>query len=336
MKRTALFWSLAAIAAASAAPAAAETVTLRYGHWLPPSFVFHKGVENWAKSVEAASKGTIKVKIYPAQQLGKAKDHYDMARNGIADMTWINPGYTPGQFPLIELADIPFMIKESGPGSQALNDWYAPLAEKRMKGVKLCFAHVGPPGTIHSKKAVIVPVDLKGLRVRAGSGTLARFVSANGASPVSVSAVEARQAIQRGTADAITFPWHTLQLFGVDKAVKYHLDASLYFVAAAQVMNPKVYASMSAAQKAAIDAHCNSEWAAKIGQPWVDWEREGRALLKAKKGHVFNKPDAKQLALWKDATRPILDDWKKQATKAGYDADALIAKFEAARAARGK
>ncbi len=43
------------------------------------------------QSVEKASGGTIKYKIYPSEQLGKAFDHYDMARDGIADMTYINP-----------------------------------------------------------------------------------------------------------------------------------------------------------------------------------------------------------------------------------------------------
>ena len=51
--------------------------------------------------VEKASGGTIKYKVFPSQQLGKAFDHYDMARDGIADFTYINPGYQPGRFPII-------------------------------------------------------------------------------------------------------------------------------------------------------------------------------------------------------------------------------------------
>jgi TRAP-type C4-dicarboxylate transport system substrate-binding protein len=47
-------------------------------------------------------------KIYPASQLGAAPDHYDMARDGIADISFINPGYRPGRFPTLAAAELPF------------------------------------------------------------------------------------------------------------------------------------------------------------------------------------------------------------------------------------
>ena len=69
------------------APAAAQDkpVELKFAFWVPATHPLAKlGNEPWAKSVEAASKGSIKVSLFPAQQLGKAPDHYDMARDGIA------------------------------------------------------------------------------------------------------------------------------------------------------------------------------------------------------------------------------------------------------------
>ncbi|RYY72291.1 MAG: C4-dicarboxylate ABC transporter, partial [Comamonadaceae bacterium] len=84
--------ALAALLATGAAQAQDKPVEMKFAHWLPPSHSLAKtGFEPWAKSVEAASKGSIKVALYPAQQLGKAADHYDMARDGIADITWVNP-----------------------------------------------------------------------------------------------------------------------------------------------------------------------------------------------------------------------------------------------------
>ena len=62
------------------------------------------------RSVEKASGGTINFKVFPAQQLGKAFDHYDMARDGIADLTYINPGYQPGRFPIIGAGELPFLM----------------------------------------------------------------------------------------------------------------------------------------------------------------------------------------------------------------------------------
>ena len=64
------------------------------------------------RRVEKASGGTIKYKIFPAQQLGKAFDHYDMARDGIADVTYVNPGYQPGRFPIVAAGELPFLVGE--------------------------------------------------------------------------------------------------------------------------------------------------------------------------------------------------------------------------------
>ena len=63
-------------------------------------------------------------KLYPAQQLGKALDNYDMVRDGIADVTYINPGYQPGRFPIIAAGELPLLIKDATSDSEALDAWY--------------------------------------------------------------------------------------------------------------------------------------------------------------------------------------------------------------------
>src|SRR5262244_3565072 len=127
--------ALAAIVAgfASAASAQDKTVELKLSHWVPPSHPLQKAIEEWSASIEKASNGTIKSKIFPAQQLGKAFDHYDMARDGIADLTYVNPGYQPGRFPIIAAGEIPFLISDARGGSEALDVWYRKYAEKEMK-----------------------------------------------------------------------------------------------------------------------------------------------------------------------------------------------------------
>ena len=57
------------------------------------------------------------MKIFPAQQLGKAFDHYNMARDGIADVAHVNPGYEPGRFPVMGAMELPFLFANSKEGS---------------------------------------------------------------------------------------------------------------------------------------------------------------------------------------------------------------------------
>src|SRR5215467_645338 len=116
--------------ALGAVPAAAadKTVELKLSHWVPPSHPLQKAMEDWGASIEKDSGGTIKYKVYPAQQLGKAFDHYDMARDGIADLTYVNPGYQPGRFPIIGAGELPFLMTNAKGGTQALDAWYRKYA----------------------------------------------------------------------------------------------------------------------------------------------------------------------------------------------------------------
>src|SRR5580704_18740935 len=91
MKIGAAVLAAIAVGMASAAAAQDKTIELKLSHWVPPSHPLQKAMEDWGSSIEQASGGTIKYKVFPAQQLGKAFDHYDMARDGIADVTYINP-----------------------------------------------------------------------------------------------------------------------------------------------------------------------------------------------------------------------------------------------------
>ena len=72
------------------------------------------------------------------------------------------------------------------------------------------------------------------------------------------SAPEVRDIIERGVADAVTFPWGSLVLFGIDKVTKYDMEAPLYVTTFAFVMNKDKYNQMSDRQKKAIDDNCNT------------------------------------------------------------------------------
>src|SRR6201985_3234877 len=167
---------LALLLAASVTPAFGQdkTINLKISHWVPASHPLQKALEDWAAAVEKASGGTIKSKIFPAQQLGKACDHSDRARDGIAAATYVNPGYQPGRFPIIGAGELPFLMADAKGGSQALDAWYRKYAAAERKGVKFCLGFVHDPGTFHSRaKKIMVPGDIKGMKIRPAHATIA-------------------------------------------------------------------------------------------------------------------------------------------------------------------
>jgi TRAP-type C4-dicarboxylate transport system substrate-binding protein len=321
--------ALATAIGASGALAQDKTFELKLSHWVPPSHPLQKALEDWGASVEKASGGTIKYKVYPAQQLGKAFDHYDMARDGIADLTYINPGYQPGRFPIIGAGELPFLIANAKGGSQALDAWYRKYADREMKDVKFCLAFVHDPGTFHSKsKKIMVPADIKGMKIRPAHATMATFVTQLGGTNVQSSAPEVRDLLEKGVADAVTFPWGSIPLFGIDKVTKYHMEVPLYVTTFAFVFNKDKYNQMSAAQKKVIDDHCTNEWALKVASPWADFEHSGIAKLKAE-GHDVYEISPAQLAEWKKAAEPLEKSWAANVQKTGGNPDTIMKELKA-------
>jgi len=332
---------LALLLAAGVTPALAQekTFDLKISHWVPASHPLQKALEDWGAAVEKASGGTVKYHVYPAQQLGKAKDHYDMARDGIADLTYVNPGYTPGVFPIVAAGELPFLMSDAKGGSEALDAWYRKYAEKEMKDVKYCLAFIHAPSSFHSRtKKIVVPEDVKGTKVRPADATMADLVTLLGGTNVQTSAPEVRDTIERGVADAVTFPWGSLVLFGIDKVTKYHMDAPLYVTTFVLVMNKDTYNAMSVRQKKAVDDNCNTEAAGRVGKPWGDFEDAGIDKIRAEPGHEIYKLTPDQLAQWKKASDPLVKTWADGVKKkypdvnpddAMKDLKATLAKYNA-------
>jgi len=327
-RRTIYAVTLAAALIGGAGVASAQqeqTFELKLSHWVPASHPLQKALEDWGAAVEKAAGGTLHYKVYPAQQLGKAFDHYDMARDGIADLTYINPGYQPGRFPIIAAGELPFLISSAKGGSMALDAWYRKYAAREMKDVKFCLAFVHAPSSFHSStKKIVLPEDIKGMKIRPADATIANLVTLLGGTNVQSSAPEVRDIIERHVADAVTFPWGSLVLFGIDKVTKYHMEAPLYVTTFAFVFNKDKYNQMSPRQKKAIDDNCNTEAAGRVGEPWGNFEDAGVDKVKAEPGHDVYTLTPEQTAAWKKASEPLVNSWAEGVKKVGVDPDVAL------------
>ena len=182
-----------------------------------------------------------------------------------------------------------------------------------------------------------MPGDIKGMKVRPSQGTVAAWVTLLGGTNVQASATEVRDVMEKGVAEAVTFPWGSVPLLGVDKVTKYHMDAPLHTVTFQWLMSPKTYAAMSPAQKKVIDDHCTTEWAGKFADPWADFERagprEGQGACPGTRSITIT--DA-QLDEWKKSAEPLHKQWADDVRKAGGDPDAIMKELNAdARAIQG-
>jgi len=338
MNKLALALAIGLLGSSAMAPLAKaqdKPVDLKISIWLPPAHPLVPATKEWAADIEKQSGGTIKTAIFPSEQLGKAFDHYDMARDGIADLTYVNPGYQPGRFPIIAVGQIPFTFADAKKGTAALDAWYRKQAATEMKDTHFCFAFIHDPATYHGRKKVTVPDDIKGMKIRPAQSTIGQMVTMLGGTNVQASAPEARDVLERGVADGIFFPWGSMFLFGLDKVTKYDMDLPLFTAVFTYSMNKAKYDAMSPAQKKVIDEHCTTEWAVKVASPFADFEKAGRAKMLAASGHEVYPLTPDQVKAWTAVVAPLKKQWADAVTKAGGNPDEIYKELEAETAKNG-
>ncbi len=309
---------------AAAAGAALAQSEMRFAHFVPTTHRSVVGIQLWAESLSKATGGKLTVRIFPSEQLGKAKDQYDMVRDGIADAAWVVPGYTPGRFPVASLLELPFIASNANAGSRAFDEWYRGQASREMTEVFYCLGFLQDPGVLHTSKKVVGPQDLKGLKLRSPTAPLSEFFQLIGASSVAIPAPQVREAIERGTIDGAAFGWQTSESLGINKAARYHLDAPFYTVPVTYLINRGFYDKQTPEVRRAIDDHCNGSWAQKIGADWAAWEANGRGKAATDSGHVLTPLSAAQLQAWRQSAAPLMEQWKAAVEKSGVNAEVAL------------
>ncbi|MFK7966806.1 MAG: TRAP transporter substrate-binding protein, partial [Burkholderiaceae bacterium] len=254
--------------ALGAATANAADVTLRMHHFLPPQANVPKLVlEEWANNVNEASAEKVKVRIFPAMQLGgKPPELMDQAKDGIADIVWTVVGYTPGRFPRTEVFELPFMMTDAESTSRAFWDLYQQEMEKtEFKDLKILGTWVHGPGLIHASKPISLPADLAGVKIRGGSRVVNQLLEKLGATPVGMPVPAVAEGLSKGVIDATTIPWEVTRALKVPELVKNHTefgDNSLYTLTFVLAMNKAKYESLSPELQKAIDASSGAEFSA--------------------------------------------------------------------------
>jgi TRAP-type C4-dicarboxylate transport system substrate-binding protein len=168
--------------------AGAQPITLKFSHFLGPQSFFQLDVaEPWAEELEAKTSGRVKVEIHDGtSSLGKVGEQASNVKAGAADIALGLRGAEGDRFPGSSTIELPFLVPSAALGSRALWTLYREgrLADEyRDYNVLALFVH--NPGLIHTtKKRVVTPADLRGLRLRAPNKTVAAALEHLGAVPV--------------------------------------------------------------------------------------------------------------------------------------------------------
>ncbi len=322
----ALFFS--ALLASVQVSVAAET--LRLHHFLNSQSTVQRGLlEPWAKRVELASGGRLRIEIFPLMSLGgKAPQLYDQAKDGFADIVWTLPGYTRGRFPIIEVFELPFMVATADATSRALQEFSEKHLREEFGETHPLLFHVHARGSFHSRKKAIKEMDdLKGLKVRGPSRIVTDMLSVLGAVPVGMPVPQVPQSLSRGVIDAAMLPWQVTVPLRSSELVRHHTefagDRGLYTATFVLTMNKKRYEALPADLRAVLDKESGASLAAIAG-PLYDHDEELGRKIARERGNEFVLISARDAKKWRKATSSVITDWLKRMKEKGYDSELYL------------
>jgi TRAP-type C4-dicarboxylate transport system substrate-binding protein len=324
---------LAAAMALSATPALSQQVTLKLHTFIPPpSNPVKTFLKPWTEKVAEASKGRLKVQIYPSMQLGgKPPQLLDQVKDGIVDIVFTLPGYTAGRFPKLEVFELPFVHKDPVSSTLALQDFQAKHLRDEFKDYHVLLLHVHAGSMFMTKSKPITGLsDLSGLKIRTATRAGGWYLSSLGAVPIGAPLPQIPQMISKGVIEGAMLPYEIAPAIKMQELATHFTQLSgdqprMNTSTFSFLMNKNSYAKLPADLKKVIDDLSGRNIAQWAGQNWADIEIPAEKVMKSKSKNRFHTMPAAEVAKMKAAAKPAIDRWLKQMSDKGIDGAALLA-----------
>ncbi|QJB56925.1 TRAP transporter substrate-binding protein [Pseudodesulfovibrio sp. zrk46] len=302
----------------------AETVTLSYSNFFPPTHIQSKLADEWCKEVEARTGGKVKINYYPGGTLTKAKQTYDGVTEGISDIGMSALAYSRGRFPVMAAVDLPMGYTSGAQATMVANAVFDEFKPRELRDVHPLFFHAHGPGLLFTtEKPVTTLEELKGQKIRA-TGNSAKLVKALGGTPVAQSMSTCYQSLQKGVVDGSMHPVESNKGWKLAEVVKFGTESfpvaytTTFFV----VMNKDKWNELDADTQKII-TQLNKEFAVKHGQAWDESDAAGKAFF-MEKGGKFVSLSQDEAARWVEAALPVMEDYKKEVAKKKVDGGKVV------------
>ena len=316
IKRTALVAALAMMPLLATAQS-----KLRAADSLPAGHFFaEQGLKFWVAEARRLGATDLEIEHFPAEQLGKAKDMFQLAMTGVADIAYVVPSYVSDKMPLMTVSELPGLASSSCHGTTAFMKMVRGglLEQRELKpaGAVILFGSILDPYQVYTAKKIDSLAGINGLKFRTAGGTQGATMKALGGVSVSMTAPETYESLSRGTVDGIVFPYASLLAYDLGGLLKAGTrDVSFGTTLLTYVMSEKKFKSMPAAvQQAMLKA---GDAAAQNVCKFLDASVAANMKKIEAKGVTYfklNDKDAKTLA---DVSTTVQKEWAEQLDRRG-------------------
>ena len=325
MKRRVFSVGALAVCSAMAFSAAQAQTKWDFATAYPVTNFHTENITQFAKDVDAATAGKLKITVHANAALFKAPEIKRAVQGAQAQLGEILLVNYQNEWQLYGADGIPFLA-DSYDSSMKLYKAQKPFLEKKLgeQGMMLLYSVAWPTQGIYTKKPLNSAADLKGVKWRAYSPATARIAELVGAQPVTVQAAEFSQALATGVVESTMTSGAT----GVDSKLyehlKYYYDTQAWLPKNAVIMNKKAFDALDkptqdAVLKAAADAETRG-WTAsrKVNDDTlVKLKAEGMQVLppSPQLKADMNKVGETMLKEWLDKAGPegkaVVDAYRK-------------------------
>lgn len=303
-----------AAALAFAVPAAAQQKLQIAGNFASehPSSVAVEQV--FRKEVARLTNNQLQVDVFPAMQLGGAKENVDAVRSGTLALTWVGAAFLSRIAPELEAVSLPFVFTNRETAFRVIDGPVGAAIDRRLqdKGfVSLGWMELGMRHITNSRGPIRTMADLKGLKLRLQPNEthLATF-RALGANPVAMDVKELYSALEQKVVDAQENPYTVISASRYGEVQKHVSNSGHFFDFIAVVASKKAFEQLKPEHQKAVREAMTATIA---HQRKLAAETEAKVLpeLKAKMTYTEIAPAA--LAEMRNAAAPVIDSVRKRA-----------------------
>lgn len=318
---------------ASGAFAQKKIYTLKVADFTSKRAATSRWFEMKKKELAEKSGGRLILQMFYGSSMGPMPRHYDLARKGVADMSFFQHGTTRGRFPLTELFHTPYLVPSGARGSRIATMIAADLKEKYLvkehKGTRLIWVVFNrPSGVYDSSKPIRSIADLKGRRYRAPTPTDVLMLKALGALPIGMPATLMAENLQKGTIDGVVTDPMGVFSFKLGGLVKYYTDMFNSVISFGLVINNKSYARLPHDLQKLIDGLGTKE--SSVAMATMSWS-DFPAFLKYQKQHPLERiqPTAEAEKEMRAAAAKVVEQKLAELEKKGLPARQMYKEMKA-------
>ena len=323
--------SLVLVPIAIGAPGArAQSSNLKISHQFPAGTLEQGDFRDrlcrrFAADVDKRTNGALKFDIYPNSSLVKVNSQFSALRRGALDLSLVPLSYAGGEVPETNIGLLPALVPSYDVGTRWKNAEVGKLLTQMLadKGVVVVSWIWQAGGVASRNKALVVPDDAKGMKIRGGSREMDMMFKDAGASVLSLPSNEIYAAMQTGAMDAALTSSTSLISFRLEEVSK-HLTSgrgkSYWFMFEPLMMSKQVFDKLPKPQQDAIMGVGADLEKFAVDSAKADDVAVAGVYQKAG-AKVYDLDDA-ALAKWQVLARPV---WKDYADKSETCAKLLAA-----------